>query len=75
MTAILRWFQYDGHRHRAWYRHSDDGRRELVVAGPDFQYSVPDEQATFLDDLPETRLADLVMEGRAVYQEPPQPRD
>jgi hypothetical protein len=60
MSAILRWFEYDGRRYRAWFRQSDDGRRELVLAGPDWQAPVPGAAPASLDELSDDRLNDLV---------------
>ena len=42
MAAILRWFDKDGVRHRAYMRYSEaTARRELVVAGRDWQGAKP----------------------------------
>jgi hypothetical protein len=39
MAAILRWFQADGVRHRAYIRRGDAATPELVVAAHDWQAS------------------------------------
>jgi hypothetical protein len=70
MTAILRWFEYDGRRHRAWFRHDEAGHREIVVAGPDWQVALPHEPAASLDEIPEDRLVDLASHGRSMIREP-----
>ena len=47
MAAILRWFHRDGVRHRAYMRYSEvTARRELVVAGLDWEAAKPATRET-----------------------------
>src|SRR5690606_34882383 len=78
MPSILRWFEHEGVRHRAWVRYAPDATiadarpTELVVAGPDWEQVVRDVDASDVDQLsPETlvRLAELAAErGRRPRQ-------
>jgi hypothetical protein len=69
MSAILRWFEYDGRRYRAWFRQNDDGHRELVLAGPGWQAQVPGAAPASLDELSDDRLNDLVSNLRQDHRQ------
>jgi hypothetical protein len=64
MSTILRWFYVDGQRHRAYYRQTRTGSRELVVAGPDWQASIADAKVSVLDDFGESELEELAATAR-----------
>jgi hypothetical protein len=61
--TILRWFQYDGVRHRVYYRGLDraDGP-QLVVAGPGWERTIDAPVTAPLDQLTEAELIRLVEE-------------
>jgi hypothetical protein len=60
MATILRWFDVDGERHRAYFRQTQTGRRELVLGGRDWQASVGDVRASTLEELRDQELTELV---------------
>jgi hypothetical protein len=61
--TILRWFHYDGVRHRVYYRGLDrvEGP-QLVVAGPDWERTIDARVAAPLDQLSEADLIRFVQE-------------
>lgn len=59
MAAILRWFDINGERHRAWFRATGPGTRELVLAGPCGEVATDAVPAGSLEELTETQLAEL----------------
>jgi hypothetical protein len=65
MTAILRWFDHDGRRHRVWFRRTPDDERELVVAGPDWQVGLGNVPCSSLDELTDEDLTRFAENGRA----------
>jgi hypothetical protein len=66
MSLILRWFHDNGERHRVYFRHSDaSDRRELVIAGRDWQRALPEPRAQRLEDLSEDTLVDLARRYRS----------
>jgi hypothetical protein len=66
MSVILRWFEANGERHRAFFREGEPtGERELVIAGPDWQYVTRQPDTTRLEDLSEDALVDLARNARS----------
>jgi hypothetical protein len=66
MSLIMRWFEANGERHRAFFREQEPtGRRELVIGGPDWQYATPDPDVARLEDLSEDTLIGLAGDLRA----------
>jgi hypothetical protein len=66
MSLILRWFEDNGERHRAFFRqHEASGGRELVIAGRDWQYATPEVAASRLEDLSEDSLVELARSLRS----------
>jgi hypothetical protein len=63
MAAILRWFEVDGRRHRAYFRQSTSGTRELVFAGPDVLTALESVQVSTLEDLSDGDLEDLLAQA------------
>jgi hypothetical protein len=63
--TILRWFNYDGVRHRVYYRGLDraDGA-QLVVAGPGWERTIDAPLRAPLDQLSEADLIRLVEDRR-----------
>jgi hypothetical protein len=60
MSLILRWFEDNGERHRAFFRQREaTGGRELVIAGRDWQHATPEIAASRLEDLSEDTLVGL----------------
>jgi hypothetical protein len=60
MSLILRWFEDNGERHRAYFRqHEATGSRELVIGGRDWQETAPVTGSTRLEDLSDDLLVDL----------------
>jgi hypothetical protein len=75
MSLILRWFEDNGERHRAFFRqHEASGRRELVIAGRDWQHATPEIGASRLEDLSEDALVELARTLRSRYMEPSRER-
>jgi hypothetical protein len=64
MSTILRWFEVEGQRHRAWFRQGGEGRRELVIAGPGWQASAGEVAAPILEDFTEYQLIELAASAR-----------
>jgi hypothetical protein len=64
MTAILRWFDHGGRRHRVWFRHTPDGTLELMVAGPDWQLGLGYAPCSSLDELSDEDLTSYAEYGR-----------
>ena len=59
MAAILRWFQADGVRHRAYIRRGDAATPELVIAARDWQASKVTTRPT-LDEYSDDELIRIV---------------
>jgi hypothetical protein len=72
MSTILRWFEVDGRRHRAWFREADEGQRELVIAGPDWQAPVGEVPVSVLEDFSEHQLTELALSARTVWHDEPE---
>jgi hypothetical protein len=70
MASILRWFDVDGQRHRAWYRGLDTGSRHMVIAGPDWRGTVESPDGP-LDDLTDKELAALTSRIHPASMEDP----
>lgn len=64
MAAILRWFEVGGERHRAYFRQTPVGTRELVIGRRDWEAAVGDVQAPLLEDLSETELTEFANQVR-----------
>jgi hypothetical protein len=65
MPVILRWFQYEGRRHRVWFRQpGEKSARELVIAGPGLSARL-DVPETALEEFTDQRLVDLAEQARA----------
>jgi hypothetical protein len=65
MASILRWFQHDGQRCRAYFRtdpHS--GRTQLVIRGPRGERVMDGVQGRRLEDFAEDELRSLATAGR-----------
>lgn len=67
VAAILRWFEVGGERHRAYFRQTPVGTRELVIGRRDWEAAVGDVQAPLLEDLSEMELTELA--SRALVRE------
>jgi hypothetical protein len=66
MSLILRWFEANGERHRAFFREREPaGERELVIAGPNWQCVTREASDARLEDFSEDALVDLAMNGRS----------
>jgi hypothetical protein len=75
MSLILRWFEDDGERHRAFFRqHEASGRRELVIAGRDWQHATPEVGVSRLEDLSEDALVELARTLRSQNMKPSRER-
>lgn len=71
MAVILRWFNYEGHRHREYSKY-DEGdtalqsdRRLLVLANREWHTAVPVEPEQRLEDFTEEQLVAMTAERRA----------
>jgi hypothetical protein len=71
MTVILRWFDFEGSRHRAYFRSTRRGTRELVIAGGGWQVGLPDVGCTMLEELTDERLVELADHGWKLVAESP----
>jgi hypothetical protein len=63
MATILRWFKVDGRRHRAYFRQSPSGTRELVIAGPDVVTALESVPVSTLEDFSDGDLEDLLAQA------------
>lgn len=71
MPSILRWFEHDGVRHRAWVRYDADATitnarpAALVVAGPGWEEVIDGIAAEDVDRLSPEVLTDLAERANA----------
>jgi hypothetical protein len=66
MSLILRWFYDNGERHRAFFRQVPGSHeRQLVIAGRDWEHTVPASTAPRLEDLSEETLIRMARSSRS----------